>query len=638
MTTATVNDIRQKFLAYYAAKGHAVLPSAPLVPENDPTTLFTGSGMQPILPYLLGAKHAEGTRLADSQKSFRTGDIEDVGDNRHTTFFEMLGNWSLGDYFKAEQLPWIFHFLTDEIGLDPKRIFVTVFSGDEANKIPKDTESAELWKKLFEQKGIDASLVELVTEENGAAQGMQGGRIFSYREKNWWSRVGSAAKMPVGEPGGPDSEIFFEFSEVEHDTKYGAHCHPNCDCGRYLEIGNSVFMEYRKTADGFEKLPEQNVDFGGGLERMAAAANGSPDVFKIDAFAKLISLLEDSTGKRYADFTREFRIIADHIRAAVFLIADGVLPANSDQGYFVRRIIRRAVRYASDLGSGNLEQLVEPVISSYFEAYPALLQKRSEIESEIGKEELKFRETLGHGLHKLEQIIAKNGSITGKELFDLYQSYGFPRELSEELVEEIATQTGAQGSEQKTLAKQALIINPEEFDAEQKKHQELSRAGAEKKFKGGLADTGEMSVKYHTATHLLHQALREVLGSHVEQKGSNITAERLRFDFSHTAKMTDEEKSQVEKIVNEKIAAKLPVHRVELSKEEAEKTGALHFFSEKYGDTVSVYYVGDSLAGAFSKEYCGGPHVENTGTLGHFKIQKEEASSAGIRRIKAVLE
>ncbi len=523
--------------------------------------------------------------------------------------------------------------MTSEIGLDPKNIYVTVFAGDEKNGIPRDMESVALWKKLFSEKGIEVKDVELLSETRGSEVGMQGGRIFYYdAKKNWWSRSGVPEKMPAGEPGGPDSEIFFEFAHIPHDEKFGKHCHPNCDCGRFLEIGNSVFMEYRKTAGGFEKLPQKNVDFGGGLERIAAVSENKSDVFLTDAFAPLIAAIEDISGKSYSDpaYTKHFRVIADHLRAAVFLIADGVLPANADQGYFVRRLIRRAVRYATDLGAGNISQLIEPVISYYQEAYPNLHHRKGHIEAELSKEEVKFRETLGKGIKELEKILNRNQTITGKEMFDLYQSYGFPKELTIEVASQILNSIGA--------AAETIITNESEFDAEMKKHQNLSRAGAEKKFKGGLGDTSEISVKYHTATHLLHQALREVLGTHVEQRGSNITPERLRFDFVHTAKMTDEEKKKVEDIVNAAIAKKLPVHRVELPKAEAEKSGALHFFGDKYGDTVSVYYIGDSLGTAVSKEFCGGPHVENIGSLGHFKIQKEEAVSAGVRRIKAVLE
>lgn len=638
----TLHKIRQKFLAYYERQGHTVIPSASLVPENDPTTLFTGSGMQPLIPYLLGAKHPQGIRLVNFQKSFRSGDIDDIGDNRHLTFFEMLGNWSLGDYFKKEQLPWVFSFLTDEIGLDPKRIYVTVFIGDEQNKIPKDTEAVELWKKLFKEKGIDARDVEMGSEARAAEIGMSGGsgengRIFYYDvKKNWWSRSGTPNNMPAGEPGGPDSEMFYEFEHVKHDPKYGAHCHPNCDCGRYLEIGNSVFMEYKKNDDGtFSKLPQRNVDFGGGLERIAMASINTADVFAIDVFGDLIKTLEIKSGKAYKDSsgndtpeTPAFRVVADHIRSSIFLIGDGVLPSNTERGYFVRRLLRRAVRYWDKLGIAHtgeqamsIADTVAPLLESYKTAYPETYAKRVEIAAEIKAEEDKFRSTLHHGLKEFEK---------GVDPFILFSSYGFPIELTLELAKE-----------------RGMTIDLADFQEKMKKHQDLSRAGSEKKFKGGLADTSDMSVRYHTATHLLNAALRQVLGTHVGQKGSNITPERLRFDFNHPMKMTDEEKKRVEDIVNNAITRKLPVTSREMPKEEAEKLGAIHAFGEKYGDVVKVYTVGDEQAGAtdvFSREFCGGPHVTNTSELAgqegklHFKIAKEEAVSSGVRRIKAVLE
>lgn len=623
------NDIRSRYLKFFERRGHAIVPSAPLVPENDPTTLFTGSGMQPMVPYLLGETHPLGTRIADSQKSFRTVDIDEVGDNRHTTFFEMLGNWSLGDYFKKDQIEWMFQFLIEEIGIDPHKLYVTAFIGDKKNNIPKDTEAAALWKKLFAQKGIEAKEVEIGSEENGYQVGMQGGRIFYYdAKKNWWSRAGVPEKMPAGEPGGADSEMFYEFADVAHDTKFGPHCHPNCDCGRYLEIGNNVFMEYKKNADGtFSKLPKSNVDFGGGLERLAMATAGCPDIIKVN-HRPILDYVENVSGKKYGvdvSQTKAFRIIADHMKASVFLIADGVLPSNTDQGYYVRRLLRRAVRFSDSLGvtKSVLSGLVDVVVAMYQDAYPELVAKKSMIKAEIDAEEQKFRKTLELGLKEFEK---------GVDAFTLFSSYGFPLELTLELAKESGKK-----------------VDVADFESKMKAHQSLSRAGAAQKFKGGLADADEMSVKYHTATHLLHQALRDVLGTHVQQKGSNITAERLRFDFAHTAKMTDDEKKRVETIVNEKIAAALPMQVLELPKAEAEKLGALHFFGDKYGDKVTVYFIGgegsgvDAVKTAYSKEFCGGPHVKNTkelvGPAGawKFKIAKEEAVSAGVRRIKAVL-
>lgn len=619
----TTEEIRKRYLAFFEKQGHTVIPSSRLVPDNDPTTLFTGSGMQPLVPYLLGAKHPAGNRLVDSQKCFRSGDIDDIGDNRHTTFFEMLGNWSLGSYFKQEQLPWIFTFLTDEVGLDPQKLYVTVFAGDDTMNLPRDNDAVTLWKDLYKKKGIDAKDVELISEERGGELGMQGGRIFYYNaKKNWWSRSGIPQNMPAGEPGGPDSEIFYEFDFIEHNPTFGKHCHPNCDCGRFLEIGNSVFMEYKKVEGGFEKLPQQNVDFGGGLERIVAVSINTNDVFKIDTVKSVIDALEKLSGKQYKDekYITSFRVVADHLRSSVFLIGDGVSPSNTDQGYFVRRLLRRAIRHWDLIGikEAGLHTLVDAVIEPYKSAYPDTHNQKDRIKEEIKNEEDKFRRTLQNGLKEFNKLTT--GDISGKDAFTLFSSYGFPFELIAELAKE-----------------RGINVDTESFKVELNKHQELSRAGSEKKFKGGLADTGEMSVKYHTATHLLHKALREVLGTHVQQKGSNITPERLRFDFAHGAKMTDEEKKKVEDIVNTKIKEALPVQNVILPKDEAEKSGALHFFGEKYGDQVSVYYVGNDLVDAFSKEFCGGPHVTNTSTLGTFKIAKEEAVSAGVRRIKAIL-
>lgn len=631
----TTNEVRKKYLDFFAKNGHKVVPSARLVPENDPTTLFTGSGMQPMVPYLLGEKHPEGARITDSQKSFRAGDIDDIGDNRHTTFFEMLGNWSLGDYFKKEQIPWMFTFLIDELKLDPNKIYVTTFIGDEKNGIPKDTEAGALWKELFTSRGIDAKEVEIGSEENGYKVGMQSGRIFYYDvRKNWWSRAGVPDNMPANEPGGPDSEMFYEFTDVEHNTKYGEYCHPNCDCGRFIEIGNNVFMEYKKNADGtFSKLPQKNIDFGGGLERMVAATMDTHDVFKIDTLQGIVKTLETLSGKSYTDkeFTSTFRVVADHIRASVFLIGDGVTPSNTEQGYFVRRLLRRAIRFWDKLGIQNegIYALVAPLLEFYKDAYPETFAKKDFIADEIRKEEEKFRKTLVLGLKEFEKIVkvTLNGGnfltqLPGNVAFSLFSSFGFPIEL---IIEEAKNR--------------GIEVDMVGFDIEFKKHKDLSRAGSEQKFKGGLGDTSDKSLQYHTATHLLQQALRDVLGPEIGQKGSNITPERLRFDFSYNGKMTDEQKKQVEDIVNKKIAEALPVQVVSLPKEEAVKTGAIHFFGEKYPDTVTVYYVGNTIADAFSKEFCGGPHVKNTSELkGTFKIQKEEAVSQGVRRIKAVLE
>jgi len=630
----TADEIRQKFLQFFKDRGHAVIPSASLIPENDPTTLFTASGMQPMLPYLLGQEHPAGTRVADSQKSFRTVDINEVGDNRHTTFFEMLGNWSLGDYFKKEQIEWMFQFLTDEIKIDPNRLYVTVFTGDKKNNIPKDTEAAGIWKELFAKKGINAKEIEIGGEENGYKVGMQGGRIFYYDvKKNWWSRAGTPDNMPAGEPGGSDSEMFYEFTDIEHDKKFGELCHPNCDCGRFLEIGNNVFMQYKKNSDGtFSMLPKHNVDFGGGLERMIMAVQNCHDIFEVN-HKSILSHIEKVSGKKYGqncDDLKAFRIIADHMKASVFLIADGVIPGNTDRGYFVRRLIRRSVRYADLLGIkvNTLAYVVEPITNMYKDCYPEVHNQLERIIDIVIKEEMAFRKTLMNGLKEFEKVIKKGnfGSGSGEyvssdAVFNLVTTYGFPVELVQEISEE-----------------KGLSIDLETFQMKMDLHKARSRSGSEQKFKGGLGGTGEMETKYHTATHLLRQALEDVLGEKIVQKGSNINAERLRFDFGFDRKMTDDEKRKVEKIVNEKILAGFPVQRVVMKKEEAEKTGAVHAFGDKYADEVSVYFVGDSLETAYSKEFCGGPHVENTNLLGRFKITKEEAVSAGVRRIKAVLE
>lgn len=600
-----------------------MLPSSSLVPGNDPTTLFTGSGMQPLVPYLLGKNHPAGSRLVDSQKCFRSMDIEEVGDNRHTTFFEMLGNWSLGDYFKQEQLGWFFAFLTEEMGLKPENLYVTAFIGDEKNKVPRDTESVARWHELFAAKGIDAKVVEIGSEERGYQVGMQGGRIFYYdAKKNWWSRAGVPEKMPAGEPGGPDSEVFYDFGTA-HDPKWGEHCHPNCDCGRFLEIGNSVFMQYIKNEDGtFGLLPKQNVDFGGGLERIAAAHTGTPDVFLV-AHKEIIEALERATGGSYEENKRPFRVIADHIKAAIFLIADGVNPDNKDQGYFVRRLLRRAI-FALNKSEGDLSlaALVPHITSTYADQYPELAEKSSDIEKQIILEETKFKETLVRGTRELERL-AGQGSLSAQDIFQLVTTYGFPLELILEEAQE----------------RNIKNIDTEGLRELLRAHQDLSRAGSEQKFKGGLADHSEKTVRLHTAHHLLLKALQVVLGPSVHQRGSNITGERLRIDFSWGEKMTEEQKREVERIVNEKIKEDLPVVRTEMAKEEAEKLGAEHEFGAKYPDRVSVYSVGP-IDGAFSIEFCGGPHVKHTAELsasGIFKIVKEEAVSAGVRRIKAVL-
>ena len=629
MDSLSTNDIRSAYLQFFEKKGHAVIKSASLLPENDPTTLFTGSGMQPMLPYLLGEKHPLGVRIADSQKSFRSQDIEEVGDNRHTTFFEMLGNWALGDYFKEEQIPWMFEFLTEKLGLDPKRIFVTVFRGNSI--IPRDDVSVQVWEEVFKKAGIEASSVDLAEDA-----GLQGGRIFYYDEtKNWWSRTGAPATMPIGEPGGPDSEMFFDFGEErkihERSAWKDRPCHVNCDCGRFLEIGNNVFMEYIHTAKGFEKLKQRNVDFGGGLERMAAALIDDPDVFKIDLFTPMRELLQELSGKTYGKSEqdlRAFRVILDHLRGATFLIADGAPPSNRDQGYFTRRMIRRSIRFAGILGITEkfCAQVSEAVIKSYGDAYPELQKKKQEISAILTEEEEQFQKTLVRGERELGDYLKKEKTLDGAKAFYFFETYGFPLELTEELAKENGIP----------------ITNPEGFTSAREMHQEKSREGATGKFAGGLADHSAETTKLHTATHLLNAALRRVLGTHIQQKGSNITQERLRFDFNHPEKMTGEQIKEAERLVNEAIKADFPVMYHLTTVEGAKKEGAIGVFDDRYasmalstgGSEVKVYQVGD---GSFSKEICGGPHVARTGMIGSFKIQKEESSSSGVRRIKAVV-
>lgn len=637
-----LREVRQKYLDFFKSKGHKIIPSASLVPENDPTTLFTGSGMQPMIPYLLGEKHPLGTRIADSQKSFRSGDIDDIGDNRHTTFFEMLGNWSLGDYFKKEQVPWMFEFLTDVIGIDPNKLYVTVFIGDEKNSIPKDTETAQIWKDLFASKGVTAKEVEIGSEANGYEIGMQDGRIFYYDVgKNWWSRSGVPNNMPAGEPGGPDTEMFYEFTDIAHDPKFGKNCHPNCDCGRFMEIGNNVFMEYKKNTDGtFSKLPQRNVDFGGGLERIVTASNNVPDVFEIDIFKAIIEVFEKEIGVSYNSEKRMFRIIADHMRASVFLIADGVRPSPNERGYLLRRLLRRATLFCRllNIPTQTFLTVIEVIIREYKDQYDEIEKQSQMIREVIEKEVADFEKTIDNGMREIEKITVSGGMISGVDAFTLATTHGFPIELTKEYAKKFYN----------------AEVDMDGYNKEMDKHRLVSRAGIEQKFRGGLADTAEKTVRLHTAHHLLLRALQIVLGPEVHQRGSNITQERLRIDFSYGQKMTDEQKKEVEKIVNEKIEESLPVIRSEMSRDTAEALGAEHEFGQKYPDMVSVYSVGPKDATQddpkfdqrYSIEFCGGPHVSNTSELAKandegkakFKILKEEAVASGIRRIKAVLQ
>lgn len=628
MNFMNTQQIRQAYLEYFSKRNHVVIKRAPLILHDDPTTLFTGSGMQPLLPYLLGEKHPKGTKLVDSQTCFRGNDLEDVGDNRHTTFFEMLGNWSMGEYFKKEQIRWFFEFLVKVVGLDPNKIYVTCFIGNEKYNIPRDDEAALIWQELFKEVGIDAKIVELGSAENGDEKGMQGGRIFFYDDnENWWSRGGGLDKTPIDDPCGPDSEVFYDFGEANHDSSYGM-AHPASDSGRFMEIGNQVFMQYRREEDGnFSPLKQKNVDFGGGLERIAAAKLDTPDVFKNSLFLPIIEKLETLSGKKYESNLVSMRVIADHLRAAVFLGVDGAVPSNKEQGYVMRRLIRRAVRYAFDLGieQNFLEEIVPVIASMYREDYPEVKENESEVIRVLVKEEKVFRQTLRKGLRELEKL--SKDKITGKEIFTLYDTYGFPAELS---VEEVFKR------------EYDLEENwRDTFDQEMTLQKERSKTAAKGAFKGGLAGHDPIHIKYHTLTHMMYQAIRMVLGTDIMQHGSNITAERLRFDFNYPRKVTKEELGEIERIVNEKVKEDLPVSFKEYDTKEAFKLGAIGAFGDRYGDTVKVYQIGPD-DNRFSFEICGGPHVSHTGEIAEggkiFKIKKEGSSSAGIRRIKAVLE
>lgn len=611
----TSNELRQKYIQFFVSRGHREILPAKLVLQDDPTTLFTSSGMQPLVPYLLGQKHPEGDKLVDSQPSFRAEDMDEVGDNRHTTFFEMLGNWGLGSYFKKEQLPWIWEFLIKEVGLPEEKLYVTLFEGNDL--IPKDEETLSIWKSL----------------------GLKDDHIYQYGvEKNWWSRSGTPDKMPVGEIGGVDSEIFYEFTQVEHDPKFGEKCHPNCDCGRFMEIGNSVFIQYKKSDDGeFEKLEQQNVDFGGGLERVLAAKNDDPDMFTTDLYDEVVKTIEKFTEKKYeGDNKFSMRIVADHLKAATFLIVSGVVPSNKMHGYVLRRLLRRAAIKMHQLNPKIMPaQTFEAVCGdAVLKKYDGRLgisitEQRGLVQKIVSDEMTKFAKTLEKGLKEIEKI----SQIDGKTAFDLYQTYGFPVEITAELFQE-----------------KGQSINMMEFQTEFEAHKELSRTASAGMFAGGLAGHSDTEVKYHTATHLLHQALRDVLGQTVFQKGSNITPERLRFDFSFDRKVTEEELKQVEEIINQKIKADLKVERMFMTYAEAMAINAIGLFGDKYDKSkVSIYAIGpeDSITslskdkrerkGYYSLEFCGGPHVEHTSQVGGIKLVKEEAVSAGVRRIRAEL-
>ena len=601
------NEIRQRYLKFFEKRGHKIIPSASLVPENDPSSLFTTAGMQPLVPYLLGAKHPAGTRLVDVQKCVRTGDIEDVGDNRHLTFFEMLGNWSLGDYFKKEAIEWSLEFLTSKeegLGLDVNRLYVTVFKGEDG--IPRDEDAIKYWKENFKKFGIDAGVAD---EDENIKDNV---RIIPLdKENNFWI-AGQTG------PCGGDTEMFYD---VIGDGKVEGNFQEFVKSGRIIEIWNNVFMEFNKTADGkYEKLSKPNVDTGMGLERTTVVMQGKSTVFDTDIFSDLLSYIKENSTKFDE---RLSRIVADHIRSSVMIISDGVSPSNTEAGYVLRRILRRTIRFIDQLGISQekIINLAEIVIKKLGDVYPNLVSRKDEILNIIKNEDEKFRQTLEKGLKLFEEATEKenliDGKISGKTAFDLYQSHGLPIELQMELGKE-----------------KDLYIDMKKFHEKVVIHHQLSSTGSEQKFKGGLAGTGEMETKYHTATHLLLGALRQVLNKDIYQKGSNITAERMRFDFNYPEKVSVEKLKEIEDLVNQKIAEKISVEMLELPKEEAKKICTVLSFDEsKYGDIVKVYKIGD-----FDVEFCGGPHVKNTDELGHFKIVKEEASSAGVRRIKAVLQ
>ena len=637
----TAQEIRKAFLEYFKSKDHKIIPRASLVPQEDPTTLFTGSGMQPMIPYLLGEEYAGGVkRLVDSQPVFRAVDVEEIGDSEHLTNFEMLGNWSLGDYFKKEQIPWMAEFLFDVIKLNPEKVFVTCYSGNDKLGIPRDEEAIELWREEYKKRGIEAKVVELGAAQNGDKLGMQGGRIFLYDGKeNWWSRGGDEAGTPLGDPCGPDSEMFYDFGDKFHDEKKWGKAHPASDSPRFFEIGNNVFMGYQKKSDAeFVKLKAPNIDQGAGLERLAAASLDDPDVFKTDLLWPIITKLEKLTGKTYDEEKKSHQVVADHLKSAYWLAVDGVVPSNTGQGYVMRRLVRRALRFGHELGiNSELVAEVSPVVRDiYGEDFPEMSANYDSVLEVLKNEERIFRQTLRKGLKTLEKLVEQTKTESGEifitgdgVLFPMYDTYGFPTELTLE-------EAYVRGWKVDKAWQQ-------QFDAKMAEQRKRSQTATKGTFKGGLGGQTLQHKKYHTATHLMYQALRDVLGDHVIQRGSNITEERLRFDFSHPQKVTPEEISRVEDIVNQQINNNLVITWKEYPTEVAIKEKkALGQFGDRYGDSVKVYNMqAENADKPFSFEICGGPHVENTRQLVEdgktFKIIKEESSSAGIRRIKAKL-
>jgi alanyl-tRNA synthetase len=609
-------DILDKYIKFFEDRGHERIENSSLVPLNDPTTLFTSSGMQPLVSYLLGGPHPAGKRLVNVQNSFRAQDIDEIGDNRHTTFFRMLGNWSLGDYFKKNQIKWFFEFLAHDLRLDPNKLYVTVFEGDK--EIPEDSESIEVWKEQFKRVGIEAEV---------------GQRIFKYGvTKNWWSRAGVPENMPSGEPGGPDTEVFFELP-IEHDKKFGKECHVNCDCGRYFEIGNSVFMQYQKTQDGFAELPQKNVDFGGGLERLVAATENKQDIFETSLFYPIIQTLENTTAKSYKENAGEIRIILDHFVASVFIISSGVKPSNKEQGYILRRLIRRGFDNFYALNGDTIAPIIEKIVEQYKDTDPDLQNKFEDIKLTILEEEQLYKRALQGGRKLIERELAKGKKI-GDELMG-------SKEISADLAFKAITSFGLGPTQLTSLG---YTFNEQALAEQIKKHQDLSRSGSKNKFSGGLADTSAQTIMGHTATHLMHQALRDMLGAGLHQTGSNITSERVRFDFSFDRKLTVQELEKLEETVNEKIQENLPVHFEMMPVAKAKALGAIGLFDEKYAKDVKVYFMGGKDKSSptsqsssvrprtkdwYSAEFCGGPHVSFTGEVKRFKIRKQESLGRG---------
>jgi len=587
----TAREIIDIYISFFEKRGHKRIANSALVPENDPTTLFTSSGMQPLVPYLLGEQHPAGKRLVNVQNCFRAVDIEEVGDNRHETFFRMLGNWSLGDYFKSEEIPWLWELLTKEFGLPKEKLYITVFAGTDG--VPRDNEAFEIWKRIVPENKI----------------------FFAGVDKNWWSRSGVPANMPVGEIGGPDSEVYYKFDELEHKSE----CKDNpveCGCGKFLEIANSVFMQYRKVETGFEELPNKNVDYGGGVERLMAAVENTPDVFQTNLFAPIIKMIEDESGKKYEVNKKEMQIIADHLAASIFITNAHIKPSNKDQGYVLRRLLRRALDNFSTLGGENISAVIEKIVEQYSETDNELKANFAEIKLTILEEETNYKGTLKRAQQLIERTYTRKEvegvrEISADDAFLLYSTHGLS-----------PTQIRSLG----------YVFNEQQFAEKMEEHQRLSRTGAGQRFKGGLADHSEKTIMGHTATHLLHQALRDMFGQQLHQTGSNITSERVRFDFNFDRKLEDSEIAEIEKVVNGKISENLPVHFEIMPLAKAKEIGAIGLFDEKYQEDVKVYFVGD-----YSKELCGGPHVDFTGRIKKFKIIKQENIGQGQRRLYAVV-